>query len=172
MVGLPGVGKTTEAKRIEAEQHALRLSKDVWMKALFGDDNPEWASDVIEGHLIEIDLRALELGVNVVIDYGLWGRDERTALRAAAAQLGARVEMRYLHLPPAELRARLDRRQADEPDTTWPISDEEIATWSRIFAVPTPGEIDGSEPLDAPPPGVASWEEWRRRRWPAQRVTR
>ena len=43
------------------------------MKALYGELNPPSASDVIEGRLIEIGLRALELGSNVVIDFGLWG---------------------------------------------------------------------------------------------------
>jgi len=81
-VGLPGTGKTTAARRIEVEQEALRLTKDEWMKALYGPANPEPASDVIEGRLIEIGLRALELGVNVVIDFGLWSRAD--TLRAAA----------------------------------------------------------------------------------------
>jgi predicted kinase len=76
-VGLPGTGKTTDARRIEVEKKALRLTKDEWLKALYGLANPSSASDVIEGRLIEIGLRALELGINVVIDYGLWGRDER-----------------------------------------------------------------------------------------------
>ena len=92
--GLPGTGKTTEARRIEVEEKALRLTKDEWVKALYGRANPTSASDVIEGRLIEIGLRALELGINVVIDYGLWGRDERSALRKAAADLGAAVVMR------------------------------------------------------------------------------
>jgi hypothetical protein len=54
----------------------------------YGHENPPSAQDVIEGRLIQIGLRALELGSNVVIDYGLWGRDERSALRQAAADLG------------------------------------------------------------------------------------
>ena len=99
-VGLPCTGKTTAARRIEVEQNALRLTKDEWVKALYGHENPPSAQDVIEGRLIEIGLRALELGNNVVIDYGLWGRDERSALRQAAADLGAMVEMRYFELTP------------------------------------------------------------------------
>ena len=86
-VGLPCTGKTTAARRIEIEQKALRLTKDEWVKALYGHENPPSAQDVIEGRLIQIGLRALELGNNVVIDYGLWGRDERSALRQAAAGL-------------------------------------------------------------------------------------
>src|SRR3954467_15453716 len=85
-VGLPGTGKTTAARRIEVEHRALRLTKDEWVKALYGRENPPSAQDVIEGRLLEIGLRVLELGRNVVIDYGLWGRDERSALRQAGAR--------------------------------------------------------------------------------------
>ncbi|MGC5165930.1 ATP-binding protein [Luteimicrobium sp. DT211] len=165
-VGLPGTGKTTEARRIEVEHQALRLTKDEWVRALYGLANPPSASDVIEGRLIEIGLRALELGVNVVIDFGLWGRDERSALRQAAADRGAAVEMRYFELSPTEQRRRLDRRQAEEPHTTWPLSDEELAEWAAIISVPTAGEPDGSEAIDAPPAGFATWDAWRRHRWP------
>ncbi len=165
MVGLPGTGKTTVAREIEAGG-ALRLTKDEWVKALYGLANPPEASDVIEGRLIAIALRALELGVDVVVDFGLWSRDERTALRQAAADVGARAELRYLALDPGEQRRRLDRRHAAEPHTTWHMSDEELAAWSARFTPPTPGEIDGSEPLDAPPPGFATWGRWREHRWP------
>jgi predicted kinase len=165
-VGLPGTGKTTAARRIEIEQKALRLTKDEWVKALYGQKNPPSATDVIEGRLIQIGLRALELGNNVVIDYGLWSRDERSALRQAAADLGALVELRYFELSPAEQRRRLDQRQAAAPHTTWPMSGEELTEWAAKIDIPTPGELDGSEPIDHPPAGFATWDEWRRHRWP------
>jgi predicted kinase len=164
-VGLPATGKTTAARRIEVECDALRLTKDEWMKALYGNQNPAAASDVIEGRLIEIGLRALELGLNVVIDFGLWGRDERTALRKAAADRGADVEMHYFEVPADVQLSRLHQRLADEPHTTWPITDDDLSAYARTFQVPTPGELDGSEPLDDPPTGVSSWDEWRRQRW-------
>lgn len=165
-VGLPGSGKTTAARRIEFEQNALRLTKDEWVKSLYGHNNPPSAQDVIEGRLVQIGLRALELGNNVVIDYGLWGRDERSALRQAAADRGAVVEMCYFELHPAEQRRRLDQRAAEESHTTWHMSDEELAQWAANIDVPTPGELDGSEPLDKPPAGYMTWDEWRGHRWP------
>lgn len=165
-VGLPGTGKTTEARRIEVENRALRLTKDEWVKALYGAAHPSSASDVIEGRLIEIGLRALELGVDVVIDFGLWGRDERSALRAAAAAVGAKVQIRYFEVSPAEQRRRLDQRQAQEPHTTWHMSDAELAEWAAIISVPTAGELDGDEPIDDPPAGFTTWDEWRAQRWP------
>lgn len=165
-VGLPGTGKTTEARRIEIKNSALRLTKDEWVKALYGLDNPPSASDVIEGRLIEVGLRALELGINVVIDFGLWGRDERSALRKAAADAGAIVEIRYFAISPAEQRRRLDQRQAEEPYTTWHMSDAELAEWAAIISVPTAGELHGDEPIDDAPAGFETWDEWRRDRWP------
>ena len=165
-VGLPGTGKTTAARRIEAEQRALRLTKDEWMKALYGHDNPASASDVIEGRLIKIGMRALELGANVIIDFGLWGRDERSALRQAAADIGAAVVICYFELTPAEQRRRLDKRLAEAPHQTWHISEQELTEWASKFDIPTPAELDGSEPIGNPPDGFADWHEWTAHRWP------
>jgi predicted kinase len=166
-VGLPGTGKTTAARRLEAEHSALRLTKDEWVKALYGEANPPAAQAVIEGRLIQIGLRALELGIDVVIDFGLWSRDERSALRQAAADRGARTELHYFELTPDEQRRRLDRRQSAEPHTTWHMSEHELAEWAALIDVPTAGELDGSEPVGGPPAGFATWDEWRAHRWPA-----
>jgi predicted kinase len=165
-VGLPGTGKTSAARRLEIERQALRLTKDEWVKALYGQANPPSAQAVIEGRLIEIGLRAIELGNNVVIDYGLWGRDERSALRQAAADLGAIVEMHYFEITPAEQRQRLAQRQTEAPHTSWPMSDQELTEWAATIDIPTPGELDGSEPIDDPPAGFATWDQWRGDRWP------
>ncbi|MFD6263042.1 AAA family ATPase, partial [Micromonospora chalcea] len=48
-VGLPCTGKTTAARCIEIEREALRLTKDEWVKALYGHENPPSAGAVIEG---------------------------------------------------------------------------------------------------------------------------
>ena len=166
-VGLPGTGKTTAARRIETEHAALRLTKDEWVKALYGSGNPASASSVIEGRLIRIGMRALELGTDVVLDFGLWSRDERSALRHAAADLGADVVILFFELDPDEQRRRLEGRLADAPHQTWPISEEELAAWASAFEAPTPGELDGTEPIGDPPDGFASWTAWMDDRWPA-----
>jgi hypothetical protein len=46
------------------------------------------------------------------------------------------------------------------------MSDEELAAWAANIDVPTPGELDGTEPVDDPPVGFAAWSEWRNDRWP------
>lgn len=165
-VGLPGTGKTTAARRIEVEHGALRFTKDEWMKGLYGHDNPASASDVIEGRLIQIGMRALELGISVVIDFGVWSRDERSALRQAATDVGAAVVICYFELTPTEQRKRLDQRLAEAPHETWPISDQELTEWASKLDIPTSAELDGSEPVGDPPGAFATWQEWAEHRWP------
>jgi predicted kinase len=166
-VGLPGCGKTTAARQFETEHAALRLTKDEWMKALYRAENPSSASDVIEGRLITIALRVLTLGVSVALDFGLWSRDERSALRYAGDQVGASVVMWYAPITLEEQQRRHGIRLSTHPDATWPLSDEELTTWAEGFEVPTTAELTGGEPIDPPPVGFASWPDWMLLRWPA-----
>ena len=96
MVGLPAAGKTTRAKELAATHQALRLTPDHWMIPLFGDSMAEGKRWVLEGRLISVALQALRLGTSVVLDYGLWGRDERSALRWLARSAGAACQVVYL----------------------------------------------------------------------------
>ena len=52
------------------------------------------------------------------------------ALRHAAGQRGANVEVLFFEVGPAEQRRRLDQRLVDEPHTTWPISEDELVSWA------------------------------------------
>ena len=57
-VGLPCTGKTTAARRIESAHAALRLTKDEWVKALYGHENPPEAGAVIENRSKSDGLRS------------------------------------------------------------------------------------------------------------------
>jgi predicted kinase len=67
IVGLPGAGKTTKARQLEAEASALRFTPDEWMHSLFGR-NDQTTRDALEGRLIWIALCALRLQTNVILD--------------------------------------------------------------------------------------------------------
>jgi predicted kinase len=135
-------------------------------QSLIRTRHPPSASDVIERRLIQIGMRGLELGTNVIIDYGLWSRDERSALRQAAADIGAAVVICYFELMPAEQRKRLEQRLAEAPYETWPMSEQELAEWAAKIDIPTSAELDGSEPVGDAPSGFANWRDWSVHRWP------
>src|SRR5947209_20436874 len=128
LVGLPGAGKTTKARQLEVEASALRLTLDEWMIPLFGRNDPA-ARDVLEGRLIWIALRALQLQTNVILDFGFWSKDERSSLRWIAKQIGAKSQVIYVPIDPETQRKRVQNHFAETPDQTWQISEEELKKW-------------------------------------------
>ena len=126
MVGLPGAGKTTRAKELAAANRALRLTPDHWMIPLFGDPMADGKRFVLEGRLISVALQALRLGTSVVLDYGLWGRDERSALRWLAQSAGASCQVVYLPVDKDVQLARIAHRQATTPHQTFPMSEADV----------------------------------------------
>jgi predicted kinase len=166
MVGLPGAGKTTRAEELAAEHQALRLTPDEWMIPLFGDNDAGGKRDVLEGRLITVALQALRLGTDVVLDFGLWSRDERSALRLLAQSAGARCQVIYLPIDRDLQRARIAHRQATAPHRTFPMAEAEIDSWREEFQPPDATETSGGD-IPGPPPGWAGWPEWAADRWPS-----
>jgi predicted kinase len=165
-VGLPGAGKTTRARELAAEHRALRLTPDEWMIQLFGEPTAGRKRDILEGRLILVALEALRLGTSVVLDFGLWSRDERWALRSLAASAGAAARVVYLPIDRDAQRARIAHRQATAPHTTFPMSEADIDTWRTTFQAPDAAELSDGGGIPAPPPGCPGWPEWAADRWP------
>ena len=166
IVGLPGAGKTTHAKELETRAPALRLTPDEWQIALFGDQNPPDKRDLVEGKLVQLGMRAAQLGISVVFDFGLWGRDERSALRWIAGTVGARSEVVYLLIDHEEQRRRVGDRFLTMPGQTFHMSDVELEQWRAQFQAPDDDELRGSQ-IPPVPPGHPTWSQWASQRWPS-----
>jgi predicted kinase len=166
MVGLPAAGKTTRAAELAAEHQALRLTPDHWMIPLFGDSMAGGKRWVLEGRLISVAMQALRLGTSVVLDYGLWGRDERSALRWLARSAGAACRMVYLPVDKDVELARIAHRQKTAPHLTFPMSEADVDAWREQFQVPDATELSGDE-IPAPPPGWRDWPQWAADHWPS-----
>ena len=165
MVGLPAAGKTTLARELAAAHRALRLTPDHWMVPLFGDSMAGGKRWVLEGRLIAVALQALRLGTSVVLDFGLWGRDERSALRWLARSAGASCQLVYLPVGKDVQLARIAHRQATAPHQTFPMSEADIDQWREQFQVPDAAELGGAD-IPGPPPGWTGWAEWAADHWP------
>jgi predicted kinase len=164
MVGLPAVGKTVRAKEIEVSVGALRLTPDEWMLPLFGELEDE-RRDVIEGRFIWLAVRALRLGTNVILDFGVWSRAERSGLRHLAHEAAAHFELVYVEVDGGTQKRQRDLRESESPQTTVPLSDDVLATYRARFEVPRDDELAGTAD-DAPPGGFATWSAWVSERWP------
>jgi predicted kinase len=165
MVGLPAAGKTPLARRLEIEHRALRFTPDEWMNPLFGESLADGKRNVLEGRIIATALRALRLGFNVVLDFGAWAKDERTALRWLASTAGADCKLVYSAIDEAEQRKRVSRRFATAPESTFPMTEGDLAEFRMIFQTPDEDELSGNT-LDPPPSGFDSWSAWAAKWWP------
>ncbi len=112
----------------------------------------------VEGLLIAVALRTLALGVEVVLDFGVWSRDERTCLRHLATDVGAATRLHYLSVEPEHQWRRLAAR--DDPGS-FRIDRADMDRYATMFEVPTAEELAGADDR----PDDPDWTEWSRRRW-------
>ncbi|MDC0770210.1 AAA family ATPase [Streptomyces sp. HD] len=166
MVGLPGAGKTTRARQLAEEHGALRLTPDDWMIPLFGKAEADGKRDVLEGRMLWLALEAVKLGTDVVVDYGCWSRDERSAIRWLVEAEDACFHMVYLPVSDETQRARIAHRRATAPEETLPMSEADILHGQAHFEEPDVAEL-GGRGAAGPPPGWADWREWAADRWPS-----
>lgn len=135
--GLPGSGKTTLGKALEAKLRAVRFAPDEWMHALSIDVYDEETRAKIETLQWKLAQQLLALDLTVIIEWGTWGRSERDTLRLGARVRGAAVELHYLSASADVLFERIQRRAAENP----PIERDALAQWFEKFQAPTPDEM-------------------------------
>jgi predicted kinase len=144
--GLPGSGKTTLAKRLEQDVPALRLTADEWLHELYPSITTSQAETGPFRRRVErlqwaAALRSLQLGCNVVLDWGVWAKEERELYRIGARAVGARVVLCLLDPPVDELWNRISRRNKDRPFGAFAITKAELLRWSELFQRPTDDEL-------------------------------
>jgi hypothetical protein len=136
------------------------------MIPLFGEPEAGGKRDTLEGRFIWLAIEALQLGTSVVLDFGVWSRDERSLLRWLAGSVGASCEVVYVQVDRATQRERIWQRWTRTPQETFVMADAEIDTWRAQFQVPDDAELGGK--VADPPEGWRTWFDWAARRWPSE----
>lgn len=122
--GFIGSGKTTYARRLEAELPAVRFTLDEWMARLYGQSPPadrfgEYFRR-IESLLWQQALSVLRAGSDVVMDLGFWSRESRDAARTRVLSVDAVPRFYLIDCPVEIMRERTIRRSEDPPpDSLW-----------------------------------------------------
>jgi len=141
MCGLPGSGKTTLAKQIELRENALRLTPDEWMSRIVGDGFNEEKRAEVEAMLWDIAARCLQLGINVILDFGFWSRAERDDFRKRARKLDANTEIHYLEVTLEELLKRVKQRKVKGTKHSFMVTEKQLREWVNCFEAPSKDEL-------------------------------
>ena len=70
-----------------------------------------------------------------MLDFGCWSRNERLSLRWLAESVGAAYEVNFVPLDRATQLRRIERRWAQTPNETFPITSDEVDRWRAQFEV-------------------------------------
>jgi predicted kinase len=140
IMGLPGSGKSTLARRLEAEREALLLTPDDWMARIVRDGYDAERREAVKAVQLDVAARVLELGKDVVLEFGFFSRSERDAARARASAVGATAQLVFLDLPFDLIWQRLDARNRALPPSTFPVTQEHLRLCERWLQRPQADE--------------------------------
>jgi predicted kinase len=129
------------AKQLVQEVRAVRLSPDEWKHALGIDYYDEAARVPIEERLWMLAQELLRLGQSVIMENGVWAREERDELRLAGRTLGVTVELHYLEAPVEELWRRLELRNEEVKPGAVHIKRSDLEKWAAQFEAPNAAEL-------------------------------
>jgi predicted kinase len=163
-VGLPAAGKTTRARELERDG-ALRLTTDEWVHPLFGPSNPPDRRDALEGRLLWTALQVVHRGLDVVLDFGCWSRDERSAVRTLTEAAGGSYRLLFFDVDVPTQHARVHERWSERPHETFAMTEVELVSWRAAFQPPDATEL-AAGPVPEPPAPHGTWADWAADRWP------
>jgi predicted kinase len=143
LCGLPGTGKSTFARELESRTNGVTLNHDVWLVGIFGPT----ASEDFEKHhstvwrlLWQLAERLVSIGVDVILDFGLWHRCERDDFRERAAKIHAPCRLYFVTCSLELQFRRIDKRNSEVKDKNTIISPAMLTEFCRQFEVPAAEE--------------------------------
>ena len=141
-------GKSTYARKLQEERGAVILSIDELMLALFpegaGEKHDAFAYRT-EQYLLSLSLQILREGTDVILDWGLWTREQRRRLRAFYSEHGVESEIHYLRISEEEWNRRIRKRNAEqktgEPSSYY-VDEGLLIKFETLFEEPSAEEAD------------------------------
>jgi predicted kinase len=134
-------GKTTLARHLAVQLHAVRLSPDEWMAHLEVDPFDGPFRDRLETLFWVHTQELLRLGQSVILESGFWLRSDRDEKRLGARALGVPVELRYRRTDSAELLRRVQRRNVRNNSASVRLDRQQLEQYAQWFEAPDDAEM-------------------------------
>lgn len=146
--GLPASGKTTYATALRANVAGVLFCLDRWLITAFSRYSlPEVGLDEHTRRVLacreliwESASELLKRSVDVILDDGFFYREHRMRHVALASGVGADTTIHFVDTPLDQVRARLERRNADLPRYNFHIDPATLEGFLGMVERPTPDE--------------------------------
>ena len=141
-------GKSVYAKRICKQENAVMLSVDeLVLSILRGDlgENHDQITDRIQAYLFEKSVEIINAGTNVLLDWGFWTRERRSAARAFYRAREIKCEFHYIDVPDQVWHRNIESRNravlAGETSAYY-VDEGLMMKLESLFETPEKEEID------------------------------
>lgn len=141
-------GKSTYAEKLRKEHNAVVLSVDEIMLAIFdqyaGEKHDEYCEN-LQKYLFKKSLEIAETGINIILDWGFWQKDERAYAKLFYQSHNIDCEFHYINIDREKWQKRLEKRnrEVEEGKTNAYYVDENLAKkFDLLFEIPSENEID------------------------------
>ena len=140
-------GKSSHAAELRKQHHAVVLSVDEITLALFGPDVGEKHDEYVEKaeqYLYEKSVEIIHEGINVVLDWGFWTKEERSYAKSYYSSKGIECEFHYIDISHQEWGRRIEKRNVEIKEgksSAYYVDDGLAAKFESIFEIPAESEI-------------------------------
>lgn len=141
-------GKSTYAEQLRVQNNAVLLSTDEITLALFGQhcgDNHDEYVERAQNYLFNKSLELIEVGINVILDWGFWLKEERDYAREFYNSRNIECEFHYIDISDDTWKERLKKRNSEvlsETTSAYYVDDNLAEKFASIFEEPNTDEID------------------------------
>ncbi|MBR5232955.1 MAG: ATP-binding protein [Clostridia bacterium] len=142
------IGKSTYAEQLRIQNNAVLLSTDEITLALFGQhcgNNHDEYVERTQNYLFNKSLELIEVGINVILDWGFWMKEERDYAREFYNNRNIECEFHYIDISDETWKIRLKKRNNEilaKETSAYYIDDNLAEKFASIFEVPNEDEID------------------------------
>lgn len=141
-------GKSTYAELLRRKNKAAVLSIDEIMLSVFGqhcgDKHDEYAEKV-QNYLLEKSCQLIETGIDVILDWGFWRKENRDFVREFYSSRNIKYEFHCIDISDEIWKARLNKRNdavLTKETSAYFVDDNLAAKFETRFEMPGRDEID------------------------------